>query len=64
MNKVVLITGASTGIGKATAILLAQNNYIVYAVARRVDKMKDLEQFGIRIVGMDITVRSFCLQGP
>ncbi|GAB2657232.1 oxidoreductase [Flavihumibacter cheonanensis] len=55
MNKVVLITGASTGIGKTTAILLAQNNYIVYAAARRIEKMKELEYWGIRIIGMDVT---------
>ena len=43
MKKVVLITGASSGMGKETAKLLAQNNYTVYAAARRTEKMKDLE---------------------
>jgi short-subunit dehydrogenase len=55
MKKVALITGASTGIGKETAILLAQNNYIVYAVARRLDKMKELEQYGIKVFSMDVS---------
>ena len=55
MNKVVLITGASTGIGKETAICLAKNNYTVYAAARRLDKMKDLEPVGINILSMDVT---------
>lgn len=43
MKKVVLITGASSGMGKETAILLNEQGYTVYAVARRVDKMRELE---------------------
>jgi short-subunit dehydrogenase len=55
MNKVVLVTGASAGIGRATAIYLAQNGYSVYAAARRMEKMRDLETFGIKTVMLDVT---------
>lgn len=55
MDKVVLITGASAGIGKATAIHLAQHGYTVYGAARRVDKLKELESFGILPVSLDVT---------
>src|SRR5690606_38685810 len=55
MKKIVLITGASSGMGKETAIYLNENGYQVYAAARRIDKMKDLEQLGIKTAFMDIT---------
>jgi len=55
MNNVVLITGGSSGIGKATAKMLAQGGYRVYAAARRVEKMNDLKADGIHVIGMDIT---------
>jgi len=55
MNKVVLITGASTGIGKETAIFLAKNGYTIYGAARRSDKLKELESLGIRTMAMDVT---------
>lgn len=63
MKKVVLITGASTGIGKETAILLANKNYKVYAVARRLEKMKDLELIGVHILSMDLADDAFIEQG-
>lgn len=53
--KVVLITGASSGMGNATAKLLAQNGYIVYGTARRLDKMKDLEDLGVKTISMDVS---------
>ncbi|SFO86245.1 NADP-dependent 3-hydroxy acid dehydrogenase YdfG [Chitinophaga sp. YR627] len=55
MKKTVLVTGASAGIGKATAILLAQNGYNVYGAARRIEKMQNLNVYGIKPVVMDVT---------
>lgn len=55
MKKVVLITGASAGIGKETASYLAKNGYTVYGAARRVDKMEDLKKQGVKVIGMDVT---------
>ncbi|HEY0299561.1 MAG TPA: oxidoreductase [Arachidicoccus sp.] len=55
MKKTVLVTGASAGIGKATAILLAQNDYNVYGAARRMEKMQDLQVHGIKPISLDIT---------
>jgi short-subunit dehydrogenase len=55
MTKTVLVTGASAGIGKATAIYLAQNGYNVYGAARRTDKMQDLKSYGIKPIALDVT---------
>ncbi|MDE8674588.1 oxidoreductase [Priestia aryabhattai] len=60
---VVLITGASAGMGKATAELLLEKGYIVYGAARRVDKMKDLEVKGARILAMDVTDEQSMIDG-
>ncbi|HEY1039477.1 MAG TPA: oxidoreductase [Bacteroidia bacterium] len=63
MKKVVLITGASAGMGKETAKYLAQKGYIVYGAARRTDKMKDLEQYGVRTLHMDVTDDATMVKG-
>ncbi len=55
MKKTVLVTGASAGIGKATAIYLAQNGYNVYGAARRTDKMEILKNHGITPIALDVT---------
>lgn len=55
MKKVVLITGASSGIGKATALQLIKEGHTVYGAARRIDKMNDIVQLGGSSIEMDIT---------
>lgn len=55
-KKVALVTGASSGIGKATAKKLLEDGLTVYVAARRVEKMQDLEELGAIAIKMDITV--------
>jgi short-subunit dehydrogenase len=55
MSKTVLVTGASSGIGKATAIYLAENGYNVYGAARRVEKLQELKKHGVKPVTLDVT---------
>ncbi len=54
-QKTVLITGASSGIGKATAKTLINVGYTVYVAARRIEKMNDLQALGAIPIKMDIT---------
>jgi NAD(P)-dependent dehydrogenase (short-subunit alcohol dehydrogenase family) len=52
---VALVTGASSGIGEATARRLKRAGFEVYAVARRVDRMAGLADEGVHTFGMDVT---------
>ena len=54
-ESVALVTGASSGIGKATALRLAVLGFTVYAAARRVERMSDLADHGIHVEPLDVT---------
>jgi short-subunit dehydrogenase len=55
MQKVALVTGASSGIGEAIALKLAGMGITTYAAARRLSKMDNLKEKGIRTLHLDLT---------
>lgn len=57
-RKVAIITGASSGIGQKTVLSFLASGYTVYACARRLDKMKSLEELGANICYLDLTCQS------
>lgn len=54
-RKVILLTGASSGIGHEAAMELLAQDHIVYAAARRVEKMEDLAAAGAHVLSLDVT---------
>jgi len=61
MNKVVLITGTSSGLGLEAAVLFAKNDYKVYATMRNLEKRDTLEEkiaqanTSVEILQLDVT---------
>ena len=54
-KKVALVTGASSGMGKAIAQKLLKDGLIVVAAARRVGEMEDLKKMGADVIEMDVS---------
>jgi len=54
-SKAVLVTGCSSGIGRASAERLAAKGWTVYASARRLDSIRDLEAAGCSLLSLDVT---------
>jgi NAD(P)-dependent dehydrogenase (short-subunit alcohol dehydrogenase family) len=55
VSKAVLITGCSTGLGRATAELLAGEGWNVYASARKESAIEDLNAKGCKTLSLDVT---------
>ena len=64
VKDIVVITGASRGIGRATAILLAESGYHVIAIARNKKRLEEIQSDNIEVYSVDITeqnqVYDFC----
>lgn len=54
-QRIALVTGCSSGIGRATAIALHADGHLVYASARRPESIADLATMGLRTVALDVT---------
>ena len=54
-KKLVVITGASSGIGKATALMFAEQGYSLLLLARRVEKLKELNLKNTICAEVDVT---------
>ncbi len=57
-KKVIVITGASSGMGKDFALALLKEGHTVYGLARRREKMEDIVEAGGMAIAMDITEES------
>ncbi|MQS75960.1 SDR family NAD(P)-dependent oxidoreductase [Companilactobacillus halodurans] len=55
MTKVAIITGISSGMGKASAKYFKEKGFEVYGGARRVERLQDLQELGIHTQKLDVT---------
>ena len=63
MKKIVLITGATSGIGKATAVKFAQNNFDIIITGRRENRLKKVaseisEKYSVKVLPLCFDIRN------
>ncbi len=63
MGKIALVTGASAGIGRATAKMLARNGYNVIITGRRAERLEQLKneitsEYGVEVIPLVFDIRS------
>lgn len=61
-RRTVLVTGCSSGIGRATALLFLRRGWEVIATARHVEALAELESAGCEVVALDVTDESSMLK--
>ena len=49
----ILVTGASSGLGKDCAATLVKEGYEVYGVARRLEQMDDIKSLGVNTIKIE-----------
>jgi len=54
-ERAALVTGCSSGIGRASALALLGKGFVVYATARRPETLDDLAARGCRTLALDVT---------
>ena len=61
-NETVLVTGASSGIGRVTCLYLAEKGYTVVGTSRSLERLAglfdDAEERGLRVWGVEMDVNS------
>ncbi|MGE5418533.1 MAG: SDR family NAD(P)-dependent oxidoreductase [Chloroflexota bacterium] len=62
MNKIIMVTGATAGFGKAIAAKFAENGYDVIITGRRKERLEELEKElvgkGVKVLPLNFDVRS------
>lgn len=63
MNNIILITGATSGFGKATAEKFAANGWYLIITGRRKDRLDQIQeslqkQYGIKVLALELDVRN------
>ncbi|MBK9736792.1 MAG: SDR family NAD(P)-dependent oxidoreductase [Saprospiraceae bacterium] len=62
MSKIIMVTGATSGIGKATVQLFAKNGYDVIITGRRKDRLEDIKtklikKYGVNVLALHFDIR-------
>ena len=67
MNKIIMITGATSGFGRAIAVKFSKNGYDVIITGRRKERLENLEKElnlnkGNRVLSMNFDIRNRMIQ--